>query len=302
MSKYKFRLSYKENNKLIPIELDKIDKLKDKDIIEIKTIDEYTTSFSTYDELLRDLKNKGLIPEHVIKLYITFDVKENKETIQQLYAFNETLFFENDIKKLRTSYVCNIIRNHIRDGKFMQNAISYFAKKNPHKNYGMLERISYDLSTHGDYVLTPSEYSEYIDGIEDLINYVFFKKDKEGNLIPSYRKCRDFICYLGGENPIATKNIKSTPTQHKQITIDEVIEEYCEEDSIGTYRENKKYNKEFVKNYGLDKEGKIDESLIFEPYRDGNDWIAPITPKEIRESLDSYAKKLCLKRDNGEYE
>ena len=49
--KYKFRLSYKEGNKYIPIDLNNVVFLNNIDRTEIKTIDEFTTYFETKEEM-----------------------------------------------------------------------------------------------------------------------------------------------------------------------------------------------------------------------------------------------------------
>ena len=75
--KYKFRLSYKDNEEFIPIDLGKLQCLKDLDVTEIKTIDNFTTSFKSYGEILEFLKRNKLINDSVQELFITIDSKEN---------------------------------------------------------------------------------------------------------------------------------------------------------------------------------------------------------------------------------
>ena len=297
MAKYKFRLSYKDNNILIPIDLTKIEELKDIDITDIKEIDKFTTKYETLLELLEDLKNKQLVPDNTTELFITFDKKENKKTTQQLYSFNKTIFFKKDSEKLCTSYAYSIIRNHIEDGEFMQNIIKYYINKYPNKNFSIIDGVSYNLKKYGSHGLSPSEYREYVDEVEYFMEYIFYKKNKEGIKEKKYRKVRDFLCYIKGETPIKIKRDtpKKTTEYKKNTSIKEqenVDEEYDREEFI-TYKEYQEFNKDFVSNCEVED---------FEPYRDGNDWIVPTSKREMYSSLNSSCKKLMKRKDNGEYE
>lgn len=287
MSKYKFRLSYKENDNLVPINLDKI---LVNNATDIKTIDEFTTRYEDLSDLLNNLKEKELIPNNINYLYITFDSLENGIIKQQLYAFNKTIFYKKDINKLNALYASNLIRKHIQDGSFMQNIIGYYKRKYIHKNFNTIDGVSYNMKNYGFHGLTPNEYSEYESAVEYFITFIFYKKDNKGKKEPNYRNIRDFICYLYGETPIKTKK-SSTITVTKDEN-EERIQENLEESTL-TYKEYCDFNKTSLENY---------EEEDFEPYRDGNDWIAPIKKKEIISSLNNYAKKLCLKKDNKEYE
>ena len=298
MAKYKFRLSYKTNEILTPIKLEDLEELKDIDITDIKEIDKFTTKYENKETLLNDLKEKKLIPEDVTELYITFDKKEGKNTIQQLYSFNKTIFYSNERDKLKTSYAYSLIRNHIDDGEFMQNIIKYYINKYPHKNFSIIDGVSYNLKNYGAHGLSPSEYREYVDEVEYFMEYIFYKKNKDGIKEKKYRKVRDFLCYIKGETPIRIKT--DTPKPKKVVKesvpiIKEEIKDDIDDDreEFITYKEYQEFNKEFISSC---------KEEDFEPYQDGNDWISPITRREKYSSLNSSVKKLMKRKDNGEYE
>lgn len=298
MAKYKFRLSYKYNNILIPIKLEQIEDLKDIDVTDIKEIDKFTTKYETLLELLEDLKNKQLIPNDVSELFITFDKKDGKNTIQQLYSFNKTIFYSDARDKLKTSYAYSLIRKHIDDGEFMQNIIKYYINKYPHKNFSIIDGVSYNLKNYGDHGLSPSEYKEYVDEVEYFMEYIFYKKNKDGVKEKKYRKVRDFLCYIKGETPIRIKN--DTPKPKKVVkesvpitNLEETLDDINEREEFITYKEYQEFNKEFISSCSEED---------FEPYQDGNDWISPISKREKYSSLNSSIKKLMRRKDNGEYE
>lgn len=295
MAKYKFRLSYKKDDILIPIELKNIEELKDIDITDIKEIDKFTTKYENKETLLNDLKEKELIPNDITELFITFDKKEGKNTIQQLYSFNKTIFYSNERDKLKTSYAYSLIRNHIDDGEFMQNIIKYYINKYPHKNFSIIDGVTYNLKNFGTTGLSPSEYREYVDEVEYFMEYIFYKKNKDGIKEKKYRKVRDFLCYIKGETPIRIK--KETPKPKKTIikpSNESLVEELDDDrEEFITYEEYRKFNIDLINN---------SEVEDFEPYQDGNDYIAPTSKREKFYALDNYAKKLVRKKDNGEYE
>ena len=289
MTKYKFRLSYKDGNKYIPINLDNVAFINEENKTEIKAIDEFTTNFECYEEMLNYLKNNSLISESVDKLYVTFDVEKNNRTYEQLYAYNKTLFFKNDIERLKGSYVFKYIRNRFDNGAFLYNIIKHYEKKIPNQKFSTFKSLVMTIKEGSLWSLDPCDRYVYSKEFNRYLDFLFTSKKKNEERKIVYKNIRDFLCYIDGEEPIKVKGNEIYETVLPKNTIEEV-EDYIEPDNI-TLEEYIKFNKELVLN--------VDD---FEAYRDGNDFIAPITQEEIEESLNDYAKKLCKKRDNGEYE
>lgn len=295
MAKYKFRLSYKNNGVLIPIELNKIEELKNIDITDIKEIDSFTTKYDSLELLITNLKLKKLVPDNINELFVTIDKKDGKNTIQQLYTFNKTLFFSKDKHKLFTSYGYRVIKDNINNGEFLHNIIKFYVSKYPHKNFRIIEGVSYSVKRYGYHGLTPTEYQEFEKELEYFINYIFTTKNKDGIRKNDYKKLRGFLCFVAGEHPIKMKSILSINKEKVENypTVSENDYDEYENEEFITYEEYKKFNREFISNC---------EENDFEPYRDGNDWIAPISRKETYYTLNENVKKLCKKKDNGEYE
>lgn len=313
MSKYKFRLSYIDIYGIKPIELSKLECLNGLNMTDIKEIDKFTTKFKDLNELLKFLKTNKLIPQNIDNLYISFDVKEDNVIKQQYYAYNKRIFFKNDSEKLKTSYACSIIRNKIQDGCFINDLISHYMQKYPYKNFNSLYTASRYVARYGYHSLTPSEQSLYREEINSLISFIFYTT---GNIKKTYYKStRDFICYIYGDKALKVKKTKES--KNTKLVLNEFINDFQEEDNL-TYNEHNKFIKTSLKNHGfnmsetevIDSEfnknialvEKTNKDIIFEPYRDGNDWISPANKEEIEESLNEYSRKLCFKRDNGDYE
>jgi len=283
--KYKFSLSYLSNNKFIPVDLSKIDFLREFKLNEINTLDEFTTYFESYDKMLSYLKDNKLIPDSVNRLYVTFESKKDKLIKQELYAFNKTLFFNDDKDYLKYSYVYRYFRDRIEDMIFMENIIEFYEKKYIYKKFDSLKNFVNLIKESGLSNLSPSSQSTYIEEITHFLDFIFYSKTKKGDKV-NYKNVRDFLCYIKGEKPIKVKEIVK---DYGNISINDYVSDY----DFDTFTSS-----EFSKHNDV-------SSIKFEsfkPYTDGNDFIAPVNPIEVEESLKEYAKKYCLKRDNGEYE
>jgi hypothetical protein len=127
------------------------------------------------------------------------------------------------------------------------------------------------------------------------MEYIFYKKNKDGVKEKKYRKLRDFLCYINGEIPIRIKKDAPAPKKTYIETPKEILKEDADDDreEFITYEEYRQFNIDLINN---------SEAEDFEPYQDGNDYIAPTTKREKFYALDNYAKKLVRKKDNGEYE
>lgn len=288
--KYKFRLSYKEGNKYIPINLDNIDFINENNITEIKAIDDFTTNFEYYEEMIHYLKKHNLIPDNVDKLYVTFDVKQDNKTYEQLYAYNKTLFFKGDKERLKYSYIYKYFRDKFEDGAFMEQIIEHYEKKYIHKNFVTLKVLARAIKNDGIWTLESDDRSIYFEEFDKFLDFLFKKKNKKGTKV-NYKNVRDFLCFIDGEDPIKVKGNEIYETNiSKNVRAEDVMDDFLEPENI-PLEEYYRFNRETVIN-----------GEVFEPYRDGNDYISPISEEEIVESLNDYAKKYTLKRDNGEYE
>ena len=286
--KYKFRLSYKAGNKYIPINLNNVVFLSDISKTEIKAIDEFTTYFETKEDMLNYLKSNNLIPNNVDTLYITFDVKQDNKTYEQLYAYNKTLFFKGDIDRLKYSYIYKYFRNNFENGAFMENIVEHYEKKYVHKNFTTLKVLARAIKDGGIWSLDNDDRKVYYEEFDKFLDFLFKKTTKKGTKV-NYKNVRDFLCFIDGEEPIKVKGNEIFETiDPKVVKPEEIMDDFIEPENI-PIEEYCKYNRDFIPEY-------------FEAYQDGNDFIAPITKEEMEESLNDYAKKLCFKRDNGEYE
>lgn len=286
--KYKFRLSYKDGNKYIPINLNNVEFLNDISKTEIKAIDEFTTHFETKEDMLNYLKSNNLIPNNVETLYITFDVKQDNKTYEQLYAYNKTLFFKGDIDRLKYSYIYKYFRNKFENGTFMENIVEHYEKKYVHKNFTTLKVLARAIKDGGIWSLDNDDRKVYYEEFDKFLDFLFKKTTKKGKEV-NYKNVRDFLCFIDGEEPIKVKGNEIFETiDSKVVKPEEIMDDFIEPENI-PIEEYCKYNRDFMPEY-------------FEAYQDGNDFIAPITKEEIEESMNDYAKKLCFKRDNGEYE
>lgn len=194
MSKYKFRLSYKKDDEFIPIKLENLQCLKGFDVTEIKTIDNFTTSFVSYNSILEFLKCNKLINEDVGELFITIDYKEDGKTIQKPYAYSDIIFTKLDREILKFSYVYNRIFSNIDNGEYINNLINHYQEIFKNKSFWFIERTSFIIKEDGFYSLTPSEHNEYYEKLKEFVDFVFYKKQKDKKRV-YYKNVRDFICY-----------------------------------------------------------------------------------------------------------
>lgn len=293
--KYKFRLSYKEGNKYIPINLNNIDFLSDINKTEIKAIDEFTTHFETKEDMLNYLKLHNLIPTYIDALYVTFDVTKDNKLYEQLCAYNKTLFYKGDKERLNDSYINNYFLNKFENGAFMLSIIEHYERKYPEKKFVTLKSLVRAIKEGGLWSLDPYDRNVYSYEFYNFIDFLFKTEKKNPTTNKKekkfvYKNIRDFLCFIEGEEPIKVKGNKIYETSFKNyVKSEKILDEYIEPENI-TLEEYYNFNK------------RISEPEMFEPYRDGNDYIAPITQEEMKESLNDYAKRLCKKRDNGEYE
>lgn len=194
MSKYKFRLSYKDNDNFIPIELNKLQCLKGFDVTKIKTIDNFTTSFDGYYSILEFLKRNKLIPKDVSELFITIDSKEDDKVIQKPYTYSDIIFIKLDRDMLKFSYVYNRIFNNIEDGEYINNLINHYQGIYKNKSFWFVDSISFLIKENGYYSLTPTERNEYYEELKKIVDFVFYRKQK-GKKNVYYKNVRDFVCY-----------------------------------------------------------------------------------------------------------
>jgi len=288
--KYKFRLSYKEGNKYTPINLDNIDFLSENNKTEIKTIDEFTTHFEYYEEMINYLKEHKLIPDNIDKLYVTFDVKHDNKVYEQLYAYNNTLFFKGDKERLKYSYIYKYFRDKFENGAFMKYIVEHYEKKYVYKNFTTLKFLARTIKDNGIWSLDPYDKTVYFEEFDNFLDFLFKKKTKKGTEV-NYKNVRDFLCFIDGEDPIKVKgNEIYQKNNNKVVNPEESLDNFIELENISK-KEYLNFNERLAYN-----------TEDFEPYRDGNDYIVPISRDEMLESLNDYAKKYTLKRDNGEYE
>lgn len=288
MAKYRFRLSYSDGKKLIPIKLDNFDFITEKDKTSIKAIDEFTTKYEDINDLLNDLKSKNLIPQDVSYLYLTFNYDKNNDKDLDLYAYYKTLFFKNDKNILNFNYVYNYIIENKYNKNFLNDIIELYERKLKYISLNSLKRYAKIIKEEKIWMLSNSDKEDMDECLEYFINIILKKKN---STVVDYKNVRDFLCYIMGEKPIPTRKVK----EYDNITITTItksneITKITEPDNV-TLEEYKKFNKNLST-----------KKREFEPYIEGNDYITDTTDEEIEESLNNYAIQHSLKRDNGEYE
>lgn len=304
MSKY--RLSYLGYGGLKSIDLKKLDCLIGYKVTDIDVIDKFTTSFNNLEELLMFLKRNNLITDDVNKLYITIDKKVDNNIINKKIYNGEKLLFKNDIELLKISFIYKwILSNKNNNNYIIAIANNYMDK---YKNaYNRIDGSSYILSlfstlkniaiNKNNYNIENGEINEFNKCISDFIDIEFYKldkfkwtnykiiekkKDKNGNYLKNYRNIHDFVILIKeldkSLNKINSKNNKSL-----------IVYNNIEEETNLDNEEFLTYDDYINTNEGINR---VEE---FEPYIDGNDFIAPITLEEIKESLNNYDKRVLKK-------
>lgn len=302
----KYRLSYNLNGFNETIDLSKLDCLKNKDITDIKLIDDFTKSFKSLDELLDFLKRNKVLDKEINKLFITKEKKDKKNNniiYEKIYE-GEFLFFEKDSKYLDISYLYSIIESNMKNGTFIRELSEKLYKKYNSKQYGpnninsvllTLMRLGRNVELYGYESLSNNDINEYISCIDNLIileffkydykNYEFYKKyDNNGNAIINYNNLRSFAVYI-------IKKMKKDLIRKNYIKEDKILERKYKEDTeheeFLTYEDFEKSNDEILETYNPDTTEKLD-------YKDSS---TQLPKRELKKELDNIAKKLVIKGD-----
>jgi len=299
MSKY--NLCYKRYGKTIPIELNKLECLKDKKTTDIKIIDIFTMQFKDKESLLNYLKEQKLIDKYINDVFITVD-KKDKETglkIDKKIFNGDILIFSDYNTSYNASTVINNVLNNRHNHKFIIRLCDNYLEKYQNA-YDRITGSSFILSTlktiktlatkieEENYEMNVVEMQAYYQCLNDFVTMEFYKIDKEhlkntgkikkkidkyGRLQMSYRNIHDYITLL-----LSFK-------KNKKQTREEIVEEKVEHEEFLTEEDIKRSNREIMTTY---------QSKGF-PEEDGNDWIVPASYEEIEDSLYESGMKLCLK-------
>ncbi len=300
MSKYS--LSYIENDIIKLVDLSSYEELLNYDLNDIKTIDFFTTKFNNEEELLNSLKTKDLIGENVDKLYVYSEKREEGKIIFD----GDILLFSKDKNHFNMSYINYVFEMYKNDPKKMLLLARLYAKKYS-KSEGMLNKVN-NLFNYANSKIDgwyeASSYSErnYMDeAVKYFIKSEFFSKNSNNVYKEKYTSLRDFLIkkmYVDGKLDINRRhsylsynykieeksNIKRKVVKINDIDTDYDYEEFLFEEDI------KRSNNEILKNFKSEKE---------EPILDGNDYIVPLTYKELKKSLEESGRKLILKPGDG---
>lgn len=306
MSKY--RLSYLSIGGIYKdIDLSKLDCLKNFTTTDIEIIDAFTTNFNNEEELLLFLKHNKIIEEDVNKLYITIDKKiENNKINKKIYN-GETILLKKDFNLLNISFIYKWIMENKDNEYYIKSIANNYIEK--YKNaYNRINGSSYILTLFNNlkYLIinknnkTENEIlKEYEKCISDFIDIEFYKidkdilskekrilkkKDKDGKYLKSYRNIHDFVILINTldynlQNDIKTNNLI-------ELDDNEEIKTLKEHEEFLTYEDYQKTNEYLLKEY---------KERLFIPYREGNDYISPISKEELKDCLDEQVKTLCKK-------
>ena len=301
MSKY--RLCYKLNGIIKYVDLSKLDCLKGKDTTNIKTIDNFTASFENIENLVEFLKKNNLLDESINKLFIGKDKKdkESNETYRDKIYKGEFLFFKKNSNYLDLSFLCKIIRENIRDGKFVvKMAETYYHKYNKTRigpsHINCVLNIIINLATlinkNGYDSLTNGDKETFVDCIDDFIIFEFYKYnydhfnarfskvyDDKGS-VKNYVNIRTFAIYL-----MEYFKILEYKKDKKEVEIQKSCLNYDDHEEFLTYEDFERLNNEILSTYESD--GK--------PIIEGHDIIKPLTKRELKMELNNIANELVNK-------
>lgn len=304
----KYRLSYLENGGYKAIDLSKLICLKFKPtkVTDIRTIDELTMSFKSYDEFIEFLMRNKIINKKDLKLEITIDKKiehSNESYNKPIYNSNK-LLFKGDSELYNPSYILKNIKEHFFDSEYIYNlALNYEEKyKNAYNRItgsssilGIITTIkvfALKLKSIGREMLEFDEIDQYDKALSNLFNLEVFKsniikdnnkitiktkKDENGNNIKNYRGIHDFVILLKKLDPTIIKNN---------------IEEYEEKEEYLTLKDFRKVNEEIVYSHEFNND----------IYYDGiNDCISDFESRqEMFRDLQRGSRKYCLRMSDSD--
>ena len=312
MATYKYNLSYlDENNNMIPSNKD------GKNIFNssIEMLDNATTNFDSYGDLINFLKVINAIPQTVNELHITYNKKDdNGNIVQESVNYGDILFFKNDKKKLCYDYVLSMFQYYKEHPDDLLKLCSLYVNKysltdeqkeepdykHKYKHFiNMLNRVKILVqyaNLKKNYYFETCHYTITLDFEKDIKNFMikeFFRPKTKSGLKVNYSNIRDFVIksniVLNGESIIKNDTTKKeTIITKKQKELE--IEEIYDKEEFDTIEDYQRDSKKLLENYKPN----------YEAYQDGNDWIAPSTKKELMESFDGYAKKYSLKPGDGD--
>lgn len=331
MSKY--RLSYLGYGGYKSVDLSKLECLNGRKVTDIQTIDGLTANFENLENFLEFLKRNKLIDDEIRKLVITVDKKANGITYFGKIFKGEELLFKKDVSYLNVAYIYKwIMKNKDNPDCIIEICENYIDK---YKNaYNIITGSSYILpifTTLKDLALNMklnnrnlsiNELREFDSCIDDFMTIEFYKidkdvlteskgktlvrkKDKDGILLKSYRNIHDFVILMNSlerklegvtKVNISEEDLKKSllnkiniqlESKKTEEDIPDIPEEFItEEDNV----RNVKNMMNSIKETSNDN---------FEPFRDGNDFIAPMSLKDIESALYESGKKLCIKLGDG---
>lgn len=331
MSKY--RLCYLDCGGYKSIDLSKLECLNGQNTTDIKTIDGITTNFENMEGLLDFFKRNKLIDDDINKVVITVDKTTNGVVYHKKIFNGEILLFKEHTPYLSVSYIYKWLMENIDNQNCLIEICNNFIDK--YKNaYNRITGSSYilpifttlkrlALNIKNNQVLSDNDLREFDNCINDFMTIEFYKidkdvlaqskgatlarkKDKNGKFLKSYRNIHDFVILMNSLE-------KRVQNVNKPYISDDILEKSLIENiGLGTSTQIEiKNDMEYVEEEFLTEEDNLKnvknmmkfmqqgESDSFEPFRDGNDFIAPMSLDEIENALYESGKKLCIKLGDG---
>lgn len=289
----KYNLSYYYKNKLVKVDLSKLNVFDGKDINSLEVIDKFTTVFNSENELLTYLIGKGILNHKPMHIYIT-KTKKNKETKEDeeyIIYKGEKILFNDSKDMLNISYIESFIEENKKNKYFMsiisKNYLNKYTKDGEpvSKHITGLFKTLLDLSREIDNIgymnLEIDDRVKYDEYIREFIELEFFKTLKEGRKI-NYRNIHNFIEFIKYEEDFqfenelneSEENVISKPIEKDEETVERDIEEFIENDDLK--------NDSILENY---------RKPICDPEIDGKNVYRPLYKEELRDSYEEYFKK-----------
>jgi len=287
----KYNLSYYYKNKLVKVDLSKLNVFVGKDINSLEVIDKFTTVFKNENELITYLSGKDLLEKKPMKIYIT-KTEKNKETdIEQEFIIyrGEKLLFSDSKDMLNINYIRAFIEENRKNKHFMSVIVSKYLKKYTKNGeivsglFKALLDISSEIDNIGYLNLESEDRAKYSEYIEQFIEREFYKNLKDGRKI-NYLNIHSFIEFIKYESDFQFENelidtnkvtaVLEEPESLKDIEDERDIEEYIDEEDYE--------NDPILNSY---------RKPICDPEIDGKNVYRPLYKEELRDSYEEYFKK-----------
>ncbi len=254
--------------------------LKDYNISNIKSLDEFTTTFNNMEELLNELYDKNLIPEKNINLYV---YNLNK---QKIIYNGDIILYKNNKINLNINYVKENLAELKNKPLDLFILLKIYLKKYKNKS-GMINKIKnlcqYASTKKEKYYnsLSSDEKSRLEEYFTDFIRTEFYFK-RQNKIVEDYSTIRDFVV-----NMMYVDDLFDLDRKHSYLKYN------YKKDNLNDELDYNKYeNEEFFEESDKSINEEILANKIVDSYEliDGNDYYKSLSKKVLKLSLDETIK------------